>query len=164
MELFTPDFGLVFWMFVAFILLFLVLVKWGWPVIIKMMDKRASTIDEGVENARQAKEQLDNARAEADRYMKEVMAKQQEMLRDAQKMKTEIIEQARNEAAKVAQGEMDAAKVSIEQARKQAESQIRDEVSRFSIEIAEKMMRSQLKDPKAQTELVNKMLDDIEKN
>ncbi len=151
-------------MFVAFILLFLVLAKWGWPVIIKMMDKRASTIDEGVENARQAKEQLDNARAEADRYMKEVMAKQQEMLRDAQKMKTEIIEQARNEAAKVAQGEMDAAKVSIEQARKQAESQIRDEVSRFSIEIAEKMMRSQLKDTKAQTELVNKMLDDIEKN
>lgn len=151
-------------MFVAFILLFLVLAKWGWPVIIKMMDKRASTIDEGVENARQAKEQLDNARAEADRYMTEVMAKQQEMLRDAQKMKTEIIEQARNEAAKVAQGEMDAAKVSIEQARKQAESQIRDEVSRFSIEIAEKMMRSQLKDTKAQTELVNKMLDDIEKN
>lgn len=151
-------------MFVAFILLFLVLAKWGWPVIIKMMDKRASTIDEGVENARQAKEQLDNARAEADRYMKEVMAKQQEMLRDAQKLKTEIIEQARNEAAKVAQGEMDAAKVSIEQARKQAESQIRDEVSRFSLEIAEKMMRSQLKDPKAQTELVNKMLDDIEKN
>lgn len=151
-------------MFVAFILLFLVLAKWGWPVIIKMMDKRASTIDEGVENARQAKEQLDNARAEADRSMKEVMAKQQEMLRDAQKMKTEIIEQARNEAAKVAQGEMDAAKVSIEQARKQAESQIRDEVSRFSIEIAEKMMRSQLKDTKAQTELVNKMLDDIEKN
>ena len=151
-------------MFVAFILLFLVLAKWGWPVIIKMMDKRASTIDEGVENARQAKEQLDNARAEADRYMKEVMAKQQEMLRDAQKMKTEIIEQARNEAAKVAQGEMDAAKVSIEQARKQAGSQIRDEVSRFSIEIAEKMMRSQLKDTKAQTELVNKMLDDIEKN
>lgn len=151
-------------MFVAFILLFLVLAKWGWPVIIKMMDKRASTIDEGVENARQAKEQLDNARAEADRYMKEVMAKQQEMLRDAQKMKTEIIEQARNEAAKVAQGEMEAAKVSIEQARKQAESQIRDEVSRFSIEIAEKMMRSQLKDTKAQTELVNKMLDDIEKN
>lgn len=164
MELFTADFGLVFWMFVAFILLFLVLAKWGWPVIIKMMDKRASTIDEGVENARQAKEQLDNARAEADRYMKEVMAKQQEMLRDAQKMKTEIIEQARNEAAKVAQSEMDAAKVSIEQARKQAESQIRDEVSRFSIEIAEKMMRSQLKDTKAQTELVNKMLDDIEKN
>lgn len=30
MELFTPDFGLVFWMFIAFILLFLVLAKWGY--------------------------------------------------------------------------------------------------------------------------------------
>ncbi len=64
MELFTPDFGLVFWMFIAFILLFLVLAKWGWPVIIKMMDSRAATIDQGVEDAKQAKEQLDNAREE----------------------------------------------------------------------------------------------------
>ena len=61
MELFTPEIGLVFWMFVAFILLFLVLAKWCWPMIIKMMDKRASTIDRGVEDARQAREQLDNA-------------------------------------------------------------------------------------------------------
>ena len=61
MELFTPDFGLVFWMFIAFILLFLILAKWGWPVIIKMMDQRADTIDKGVEDARKAKDQLDNA-------------------------------------------------------------------------------------------------------
>lgn len=69
MELFTPDFGLVFWMFIAFILLFLVLAKWGWPVIIKMMDSRAATIDQGVEDAKQAKEQLDNAREEAKKYV-----------------------------------------------------------------------------------------------
>jgi len=52
MELFTPDFGLVFWMFIAFILLFFVMWKWGWPVIIKNMDERADTIDKGVEYAR----------------------------------------------------------------------------------------------------------------
>ncbi len=61
MELFTPDFGLVFWMFVAFLILFLALAKWGWPAIIKNMDERADTIDKGVEYAREAKEQLDNA-------------------------------------------------------------------------------------------------------
>ncbi len=98
MELFTPDFGLVFWMFVAFILLFLVLAKWGWPVIIKMMDQRANTIDQGVEDARKAKEQLDNARAEAQKYVKEAQARQAEMLREAAKMKTDIIEEARSEA------------------------------------------------------------------
>ncbi len=164
MELFTPEVGLVFWMFIAFILLFLVLAKWGWPVIIKMMDKRAATIDKGVEDAREAKEQLDNARSEAERYMREAQARQQDMLREANKMKSEIIEQAKQEAAIAAKREMDAAKVSIEQARKEAESQLRNEVGRFSIEIAEKMMRTKMKDDKAQTELVNKLLDEIEKN
>lgn len=164
MELFTPEFGLVFWMFIAFILLFLVLAKWGWPVIIKQMDKRAATIDKGVEDAMQAKKQLDNARAEADKYMREAQGRQQEILREAQKMKTDIIEEARKEAAIAAQREMDAAKASIEQSRKEAESQIRNEVSKFSIEIAESLMRTQMKSDKAQSELVNKLLDEIEKN
>ncbi len=164
MELFTPDFGLVFWMFIAFILLFLVLAKWGWLVIIKMMDSRAATIDQGVEDAKQAKEQLDNAREEAKKYVVEAQARQAEMLRDAARMKTEIIEQAKNEAADAARKEMDAAKAAIEQARKEAELQFRNEVGRFSIDIAEKMVRNQMKSDKAQTELVNKLLDEIEKN
>ena len=164
MELFTPDFGLVFWMFVAFILLFIVLAVWGWPVIVKMMDARASKIDQGVEDARKAKEQLDNARAEAQKFVKEAQARQAELMREANKMKSDIIEEARKEAAKAAQKEMDAAKVAIDQARKQAELQFRNEVGPFSIEIAEKMLRTQMKSDKAQTELVNKLLDEIEKN
>ena len=164
MELFTPDFGLVFWMFIAFILLFIVLAKWGWPAIIGMMNDRADKIDKGVEDARNAREQLDNARAEAQKYVKEAQARQAEMLREAAKMKSDIIEEARAEAQKAAQKEMDAARQSIEQARKEAELQFRNEVSRFSIDIAEKMMRTQMRDDKAQTELVNKLLDEIEKN
>lgn len=164
MELFTPDSGLVFWMFVAFILLFLVLAKWGWPVIIKSMDKRAATIDQGVEDAKQAKEQLDNARNEARKYVEEAQARQAEMLREAQKMKSDIIEQARNEASEAARREMDAAKVAIDQARKEAELQFRNEVGKFSIEIAEKMVRGQMKNDMAQTQLVDKLLDEIEKN
>ena len=164
MELFTPDFGLVFWMFIAFILLFLILAKWGWPVIIKMMNNRADTIDKGVEDARKAKEQLDNARAEAQNSVKEAQARQAEMLREAAKMKSDIIEEARLEAQKAAQKEMDAARQAIDQARKEAELQFRSEVSRFSIDIAEKMVRTRMSDDKAQTELVNKLLDEIEKN
>ena len=144
MELFTPETGLVIWMFIAFILLFLVLAKWGWPVIISMMAKRAATIDQGVEDARKAKEQLDNARAEAQKYVAEAQARQAEILREANKLKSDIIEQARAEAQEAAKKEMDAAKLAID--------------------IAEKMMRSRMSDDKAQTELVNKLLDEIEKN
>lgn len=164
MELFTPDLGLVFWMFVAFVILFLVLAKWGWPVILKNMDQRADTIDQGVEYARQAKEQLDNARAEAQKYIAEAQKQQAEILRDAAKMKSQIVEDAKNEASEEAKKVMDAAKLSIEQSRKEAELQFRNEVSKFSIDIAEKMVRKQMKTDAAQSELVNKLLDEIEKN
>jgi len=162
MELFTPDLGLVFWMFVAFVILFIVLAKWGWPSILKMMDSRADTIDKGVEYAREAKEQLDNARNEARKYIEEAQQKQAEMLRDAAKMKSQIIEEAKASASEEAKKVMDAAKVSIEQSRKEAELQFRNEVSKFSIDIAEKMVRRQLNNDKAQSELVNKLLDEIQ--
>lgn len=164
MELFTPDFGLIFWMFVAFLLLFLALGKWAWPVIIKSMEERADLIDKGVEYAQNAKEQLEGARKEAEKYIAEAQRQQAEILRDAAKIKTQIIEEARNEATIEAKKVMDAAKVSIEQSRKEAELQFKNEVSKVSIEIAEKMVRKQMASDAAQKELVNKLLDEIEKN
>lgn len=164
MELFTPDFGLVFWMFIAFLILFLVLAKWGWPIIIKNMNSRADTIDKGVEFARQAKDQLDNARAEAQKYIAEAQKQQADMLRDAAKMKSQIIEEAKNEASAEAQKVMDAAKLAIEQERKEAQKQFRNEVSSFSLQIADKLVRQQLKQDGEQAKLVNSMLDEIQKN
>ena len=164
MELFTPDFGLVFWMFIAFIILFAVLAFFGWPVIIKNMDQRADTIDKGVEYAREAKSQLDSAKEQAQKYMEEAQQKQAEMLREAARMKTQLIEEAKKEASEEAKKVMDAARISIEQQRKEAELQFRNEVSRFSLDIAEKMVRKNLSDDKSHAALVDQMLKEIGNN
>lgn len=58
---------------------------------------------------------------------------------------------------------MDAAKLSIEQSRKEAQKQLRDEVSGFSLEIAEKLLRRQMQSDGAQKELVDKLLEEVEK-
>lgn len=163
MELFTPDFGLVFWMFIAFGVLFLALLKWGWPMILKGLEARADMIDKGVVYAREAKEQLDHAREQADAAIAEGRRRQADMLREADKMKTQIIEEARVEAQAAAKKVMDAAKVSIEQERKQAQQQFRDEVSSFALEIAEKVTRERMQDPAASRKLVNSLLDQMEK-
>ena len=162
MELFTPDFGLIFWMFVVFAILFLALAKFAWPSIMKGIDERADLIDKGVEYAQNAKEQLDHAREEADKYIAEARRQQADMLREADKMKTQIIEEARAAAAVEAQKVMDAAKLSIEQSRKEAQMRFRDEVSAFALDIATKVVRNQMVDDKAQTKLVNSLLDEIE--
>ena len=162
MELFTPDFGLIFWMFVGFAILFLILWKFAWPVITKTVDDRADLIDKGVEYAQNSRKQLDNARDEAQKYIDDARRQQADMLREADKMKTQIIEEARGAAQKEAQKVMDAAKVSIEQQQKQAEQQFRNQVSEFALDIAQKVVKNQMADPNAQSKLVNTYLDQIE--
>ncbi|MDE7408194.1 MAG: ATP synthase F0 subunit B, partial [Muribaculaceae bacterium] len=80
MELFTPEFGLIFWMFVAFGILFLVLWKCAWPVILKSVDERADLIDKGVEYAQNAQQQLEGAKRQADEYMAAARRQQQDVL------------------------------------------------------------------------------------
>ena len=164
MELFKPEFGLVFWMFLAFVCLYFILAKWAWPFIIKSMDERATLIDEGVAYAQEAKSKLDNAKAEADALVADARKQQADILRDAAKMKTEIIEQAKAEAAVEAKKVTDAAQVSIEQSRKESEHQLRQDVGAYALQIAEQVIRKNMSDDKAQQDLVKKLLNEVESN
>ena len=162
MELFTPDFGLVFWMFVAFGVLFLVLWRFAWPIILKTVDSRADLIDKGVEHAQEAKEQLDNARQQADSFLNEARRQQADMLREADRMKTQIIEQARKETQTAAAKEMENARIQIQQQQKEAQQQFRNQVSNFAFDIAGKIIGQQMSADKAQEQFVDKMLDQLE--
>ena len=69
-----------------------------------------------------------------------------------------------DEITSIPQEVMDAAKVSIDQSRKEAERQLRQEVGKFSVAIAEKLVRQQMADDKQQQALADKLLDEMEKN
>ena len=163
MELFTPDFGLIFWMFVGFAILFFILWKFAWPVILKTVDNRADLIDKGVEYAQNAKIELDNANKKADEVIQQARNQQADMLREADRMKTQIIEEARGAAQKEAQKVMESAKISIAQQQKEAEKQFRTQVGEFALQIAQKVVKQDLANPQAQSKLVNTYLDEIDK-
>ena len=162
MELFTPDFGLIFWMFVAFGILFLILWKFAWPVILKSVDSRADLIDKGVEYAQEAKAQLDNAQRSADELIKKAQRQQADTLREADKMKSQIIDEARVAAQAEAQKVMDAAKASIALQQKEAEESLRSSVGAIALDIAQKVVQQQLANDKSQQKLVDKLLTEIE--
>ena len=155
MELFTPEFGLVFWMFVAFLCLYFILAKWAWPFIIKSIDK-------GVAYAQEAKMHLDNAKTEADKLIAEARNKQNELLRDAERMRNQLIDDAKGEAAVEAKKVTEATQISLEQARKEAEKQLRTEVGDLALQIAEKVIRKNIAGDDAQRKLVDQYLNEIE--
>jgi F-type H+-transporting ATPase subunit b len=162
MELFKPEFGLIFWMFLAFLCLYFILAKFAWPFIVKSLEQRADLIDKGVAYAQQAKANLDNAKAEADKVIVEARNQQAEILREAAKMKTQIIEDAKVTASAEAQKVTEAAQVSIEQARRESEKQLKEEVSELALQIAEKILRKNMSNDTAQKELVNRLLNEVE--
>ena len=86
-----------------------------------------------------------------------------DMLTESEKIKAQIIEQAHNEAQKEAQKVMEASKLSIEQERRQAEMQLRNEISALALDVASKVVREQMKDDKAQQKLVNSLIDEMDK-
>ena len=53
MSLLLPDSGLLFWMFVAFGIVFVILAKYGFPIIIRMVEDRKVYIDQSLEVASQ---------------------------------------------------------------------------------------------------------------
>lgn len=162
MELFTPSFGLVFWMFVSFAVLFFILWKFAWPVILTTVDKRADLIDKGVEYAQNAKEQLEAANANAEQIVDAAYKKEAEIIRQADTLRNQIIDKARDEAKAEAHKEVVAAQQAIDQERKQAQKNIRNQIGQVALDIAEKVMKNNLSDDKAQAALVNNLLDEIE--
>ena len=142
MGLFKPEIGLVFWMLVVFLIILAILAKYAWPVIIRSIEQRVET-------------KVEEMLAEAHR-------KQLAALQETERMKREMIENAKKEAADEVRKMMEEAKASMEQAKREAEKQMRRQVSRLSLEIAEKVLRKDLSKDTAQVELVDRMLDELE--
>ena len=69
----TPDAGLLFWMLLAFLVVFFFVAKFGFPVIIKMVEERKNYIDEALGKAREAKQKLADIQNETDPILKKSM-------------------------------------------------------------------------------------------
>ena len=160
----TPDFGLFFWMLVAFLVVFLLLAKFGFPVITGMVEERKNFIDESLRKAHEAQERLANIEKEGESILQEAREKQAQILREAAETRDAIVEQAQEKARTEGARLLDDAKIAIEQEKKAAIADIRSQVAALSVEIAEKVLKQNLKDEKSQMDLIDRMLDEISVN
>ena len=161
MSLITPDFGLFFWMTVVFLVVLFILWKWGFPVIVKMVDERKAFIDESLKKAHEANERLANIQKEGESILQEAREKQAQILKEAADTRDAIVEKAQDKARAEGARLLEEARAAIEQEKKAAIADIRKQVATLSVEIAEKVLRQNLKDDKAQMDLIDRMLDDV---
>ena len=160
----TPDPGLLFWMLLAFLVVFWVLAKYGFPAIINMVDERNKYIDESLRKAHEAQERLANIEKEGESILQEAREKQAQILKEAAESRDAIVEQAQQKARAEGARLLDEARTAIEQEKKAAIADIRQQVATLSVDIAEKVLRQNLRDDKSQMDLINRMLDGVSAN
>lgn len=161
MGLLTPDPGTVFWMIIIFGVVFFILAKYAFPVIIGMVEERKKYIDQSLEAARQANEQLAQVREETDRMLKEARDEQTRILKEASQTRDRVIKEARVRAQLEAQKALEETRLQIVAEKESALNDIRQQVAILSVDVAEKILRKDLKSDHEQLELVNRMIDEM---
>jgi F-type H+-transporting ATPase subunit b len=164
MDLVNPGFGLVFWTAITFLILFIVLKKFAWKPILESLNEREEGIKKAIDSAEDAKRQMENLIADNEKMKKEARHERDTMLKEAQEMKKQMIAEASDEASKKANEIIVKAQAAIQNEKKVAVAELKQQVAKYSIEIAEKVLQQELKDQKEQKQLVNKYLEDVKLN
>lgn len=157
----TPDFGLLFWMLLSFLIVFFLMVKFGFPVITKMVEERKNYIDESLQKAHEANERLAGIQQESERILNEARARQSEILSQAKATGDSIVREAREKAQNEGAKFLLDAKAQIAAEKENALRDIRQTVAELSISIAEKVVRQRLSNDAEQQKFVEQMLDEV---
>jgi F-type H+-transporting ATPase subunit b len=161
MSLITPAFGLFFWMTVVFLIVLVILKKWGFPVIVNMVNERKEYIDSSLAKAHEATEKLANIQKEGEALLQAARDKQAQLLKEAKETHDAVVAKADADAREQANKLLSEAKAQIENEKASAIREIRAQVAELSVQIAEKVVRQNLSSDKAQMQLIDKLLDEV---
>ena len=161
MNLMLPDSGLLFWMTIIFVLVFIILARFGFPVITGMVEKRTRRIDDALSAARKAEEAIAHLSQEQERIVAETKAQQARILQEAAAERDRMIVSAQEKAQEEARKIVAEARQRIEEEKEAALKEARRELALISIEIAEKVVRKELSDQTRQKELAEIMAEEL---
>ena len=152
-SLLNPEIGTILWTIITFVLLATVLGRYGWKPLIQTLNERERTIKDSLEQAQRARDESEKT-----------LARNREILANARRETTAIIEQGKREAEAVrnemlaqsrkeAQELVEQGKRQVQYEQKQAMEALRKQVADIAIQAAERLLSRTLDDRK-QRELV----------
>lgn len=155
--------GVVFWIFITFVLFILLLRKFAWGPILSALDKREQNIQESLDAAEKAMKRAEEISKKNDEALKKAEMDAQRMRKqakeDAETIRDEIIEKSRSEAEAVKKQTLD----SIEQEKQKAMLELRNKVAELAIEATGKILNAEI-DQKKNKKLVDDFINEIPSN
>lgn len=148
-------------MTLSFGVVFFLVAKYGFPVIVRSVEERKKHIDQSLLNADEANRLLAQVQTDKESLLEETRAQRSAILNEAAKTREQILAEAREAARKEAELLLEEARKQIRMEKDATMADIRSQVAYLAVDIAEKVLRSELKDREPQLELVNRLLDEV---
>lgn len=136
--------GLMIWTLLAFLVALLVLRKYAWPQITRILDQRQHQIEESIDAAERTRQEADDLLAEYRQRLSDARAQADEIVAKAERA-GEVAEREGLEAAKVKREELlQQTRRDIEGETQRAIQEIRREVADLTVQATEKVTRKTL--------------------
>ena len=154
--------GLFFWQSAIFIGLLFLLKKFAWKPILSAVNERESSIKDALEAAKEARAEMESLQSDNQRILKEARAEKEALLKEARNTKAEIIASAKEEAQQEAQKILSQAQAAIQNEKRAAINELKEQVGSIALDIAEKVLKNELEHKDKQMQLVNQLLENTD--
>lgn len=159
-----PDFGLLFWSTVFFLIFWFGIGKFAFKAIANALKERAQDIQNSLDQAKKAREEMSQLVAENEQLLAQAREERAQILREAKEAKDEIVADARDKAKQEAQIIINNAKEAIENLKQEAMVDVKNTAGLLALELAEKVMRRELSTDADQKQYVSTLLDEFKMN
>ncbi len=146
------------------VILLILLFKFAWKPIMAALTEREEGIQNALDQAENARKEMQNLQADNERLLKEARAERDAMMKEAREIKDKIIADAKQEAEEQTSTMIENAKATIKQEQQAAIAELKKKVGDLSIDIAQKVVKKELASQGDQLKLVEGMLDEVTLN
>lgn len=143
---------------VIFLILLFVLHKFAWKPIMQAVNEREITIVDSLNQAKLAKQEVQNLKAENEIIIREAKIERDNILKEARDIKERIVGEAKEIAKTEGDKMIEQARQSIQAEKAAAMSDIKNQIGTLSVNIAESILKEKLNNDGAQNALVENIL------
>lgn len=159
-----PDFGLLFWTFIIFLLFWFIIGKFAFRPIANALKKREDDIQNSLDEAKRARQDMANLKAENEALLVQAREERSVILKEAKAASERLVNEAKGKAKEEAQKIVASAKEQIENQKMAAMIELKNQVGSMALSIAEKVIRKELAGNAEQETFVKGLVDDIKLN
>jgi len=162
--LLSVSYGTVFWATVAFLVVAFLLKKMAWSPILKSLDERSQGIENALNEAERARQEMSKLQAGNEQLLREARDERDRILVEAKALKDSIVSEARTKATEESTRIIESARQEIDNQKKAAITELKNQVATLSVDIAEKLTREKLSDSEKQKALNESLIAEIRSN